>query len=191
MGARGWSSGRLLLAGTVSAMAFAMAGCGGGGGSEVASAQDGGPGRQGSQGGSSALAEYVDAQRAWVACLREQGLDVPDPDAKGRVDFGDNRAVKSDRKYIRAQERCADLHPTIPDELEQSLQPPLSKAEIEKRRRYARCMQEHGAPDFPDPDAKGHLEQVPWDSTSAGAKRAERSCGPIMGVPRNPPPARG
>ncbi|MEV0491138.1 hypothetical protein [Streptomyces atratus] len=70
-------------------------------------------------------------------------------------------------------------------------QPELAKEEIRKNQQYAECMQEHGAPDFPDTGADGHFRDVTWDSTSAGAKRATRACASIIGIPDNAPTPQG
>ncbi len=185
-GARAW------LAGLAVATAVAVTGCGGGGGGdEVASAGGGRAAAGASKNASSELTEYVEAQRKWVACLREAGLDAPDPDAQGKVDLGDQSKWKRDPKALKAQEKCADLSVPVPDSLEKAQQPELSKEEARKNRAYATCMQQHGAPDFPDTDADGHFRDVTWDSTSAGAKRAARACASVIGVPADAPPAKG
>lgn len=178
-------------------VALMLTGCGGGdegSGGEVASAgksTPGGASASGSAQRTDELAGYVDAQREWVGCLRENGLDAPDPDAKGKVDLGDVRKAKSDPKFLVAQEKCQSLVPSVPDGLEREMQPDLSAKEIEQKKRYAKCMQEGGAPDFPDVDDKGFSEEVAWDSTSAGAKRAQRTCGSIVGVPDDAASAKG
>lgn len=178
-------------------VALVLTGCGGGDEGaygEVASAgrsTPGGASASGSAHGTDELAGYVEAQREWVGCLRENGLDAPDPDAKGKVDLGDARKAKSDPKFLVAQEKCQSLVPSVPDSLEREMQPALSAKEIEQKKRYAKCMQEGGAPDFPDTDDKGFSKEVAWDSTSVGAKRAQRTCGSIVGVPDDAAPAKG
>ncbi|MFF6997700.1 hypothetical protein ACFY93_22445 [Streptomyces sp. NPDC008313] len=52
------------------------------------------------------MAAYVNAQREWVTYLRENGVDAPDPDAEGQVDFGDNAALKKNTKFLDASENC-------------------------------------------------------------------------------------
>ncbi|GGW53889.1 hypothetical protein GCM10010503_33910 [Streptomyces lucensis JCM 4490] len=185
-GARTW------LAGVAAAALVGTAGCGGDGddGGEVASAGGGKTGA-GSEKASSELTEYVDAQRKWVKCLRDAGLDAPDPDAQGKVDLGDQSKWKRDSTALKAQEKCANLSVPVPDSVEKAQQPELSEAEIRKNQKYAKCMQEHGAPDFPDTDSGGHFRDVTWDSTSTGAKRATRTCASIIGVPTDAPSAQG
>jgi hypothetical protein len=176
-----------------SVVALAVTGCGGGGNGadEVASAGNGTTGANATKHSSSELAEYVEGQRKWVKCLRDAGFDIPDPDSKGRVDFGDTATLKRDPKFVKAQEKCSDLSLPIPESVEKELRSELSKEEIEKKRRYATCMQEHGAPDFPDTDEDGYFRDVTWDSTSAGAKRAARACASIIGIPDNAPAPKG
>ncbi|MEU1490729.1 hypothetical protein ABZ456_10805 [Streptomyces sp. NPDC005776] len=177
-------------------LVLALTGCGGGGGADGGEVASVGKGREGGNssaapGASSEMAEYVEAKRKWVVCLRENGLDAPDPDAKGNVDFGDARKAKQDPKFSEAQEKCRDLVVMVPDSLERAMQPELSAEEIDRKKRYATCMQENGAPDFPDTDDKGFSEEVAWDSTSAGAKRAQRACGEIVGIPDDGSKAKG
>ncbi|MGY0061285.1 hypothetical protein ACWY4P_32890 [Streptomyces sp. LZ34] len=169
----------------VSVVALGLAGCGGGGGGgdEVASAQDGKRASGASKAGEGEVARYVEGQRKYVKCLREEGLDVPDPDAKGRIEFGDARELKADPKFRRAQEQCSEFSLPVPEELEKDARPELSAKEIATQKRYAKCMQDNGAPDFPDAGDDGHFDDKVWNQTSAGAKRATRTCGPIIGAP--------
>lgn len=194
MRARRRFEGGLWLMGAVSLTALALTtGCGGDGGSggEVASAATAKGSATASPSGSSELSEYVDAQRRWVSCLRDAGLDAPDPDARGMVDLGDQSKWKRDPKALQAQEKCAGLSVAVPDSVEKAMQPELSQDEIRTKQRYATCMQEHGAPDFPDTDESGHFQDVTWDSTSAGAKRATRACASVIGVPDDAPTPQG
>ncbi|MEU6576101.1 hypothetical protein [Streptomyces sp. NPDC046805] len=188
--ARPRGAARMWLAGLASVVALTVAGCGDGNGDEVASAGKATAG-SGAHGGASELTDYIEAQRKWVGCLRGEGLDAPDPDAQGRVDLGDQSKWKRDPKALKAQEKCAKLSVPVPQSVEKAQRPELSAAEKKKNEQYARCMQEHGAPDFPDTGPDGHFMDVTWDSTSAGAKRATRQCASIIGVPTDAPPAKG
>lgn len=183
---------RMWLVGVASVMTLALTGCGGGGESheEVATVGKPSAGSSGS-GGTSELAEYVEAQRKWVACLRKGGVDVPDPDARGKVDLGDQPGWKRDPKALKAQEKCADFSVPVPESVEKAQQPELSAKEKKQHKEFAHCMQEHGASDFPDTDKDGNFQDGTWDMTSAGAKRAQRTCGSIIGVPTAAPSAKG
>lgn len=185
----------MALAAAASIAVLALAGCGGGEDEpKVPTAATGAAtapaaGAAGKSGGDE-VALFVQSRREYVKCLRENGVDAPDPDAKGNIDFGDNRALKKDPKFRAATEKCSDLLKPVPEAIERANQPKLTAEQIKVKQRYAKCMQENGAPDFPDPDPDGFLEGE-WNQDSAGAKRAIRICGPIVGVPANPGPAKG
>ncbi|GAA3894940.1 hypothetical protein GCM10023084_54640 [Streptomyces lacrimifluminis] len=188
---------RVLLAAAASVMALALTGCGSGdGGSKVPTAASEGAAASGSStGGGSGddVAAYVAAQGKYVKCLRENGIDAPDPDAQGNIDFGggDNlRALKKNPKFKTASVACDEYLTAVPESVEKGNQPALTAAQIKVKQEYATCMQKNGAADFPDPGADG-LGQGEWDQTSAGAKRATRICGPIVGVPATAAPGKG
>jgi hypothetical protein len=181
---------------TASVMAVTLAGCGGeddapkvptAGGDNASAAS----GKTAAPDGGDDVAAYVNAQREWVKCLRENGVDAPDPDAKGQVDFGDNAALKKDTKFLNASEKCASLVAAVPESLENANQPKLTPEQIKVKRDYADCMQKNGAPDFPDPGPDGTAQGTEWDQTSAGAKRATRVCAPIIGDPVDQPEGKG
>lgn len=202
---------RLLLAATASVMAFAVTGCGSDdGGAKVPTAGDGtssasagttggsgASGGGGGAGGADEIAAYIEGQRTYVACMRENGIDLPDPDAKGRIDYGNAGnagAMKKDPKFLGASQKCASLAPPVPESLEKANNPKLTPEQLKVRRDYADCMQKNGAPDFPDPGPDGDWggsSGSEWDQTSAGAQRATRICAPINGDPTNPPPGKG
>ncbi|MGW0583058.1 hypothetical protein ACWD25_45705, partial [Streptomyces sp. NPDC002920] len=195
---------QVLLAAASSIVAFALTGCGGDdGGSKVPTAGGGDSSASsttaGEQGGGNEVAAYVKAQRDWVRCLRDNGVDAPDPDEKGEVDFGSGdgvRALKRNPKFLKASQKCADKKATVPESIEDANRPELTAAQIKVARDFAACMQKNGAPDYPDPGPDGYQRNnnsgIPeWDQSSAGARRATRVCAPISGNPTNQPPAKG
>lgn len=130
--------------------------------------------------------------RKVVACLRAQGVDVSDPDARGRIEFGgDLQRLKQDPAFTAAQARCRDIWPPVPLELADDL-PPLTPQQIEAAREYAKCMRANGAPDFPDPGANGYYPQDrTWAQDTPSAIQAGVICGPIVGAPATPGPVQG
>lgn len=185
----------------VAAALVVLAGCGGGGGGDakVPSADGGGrssaAGGSAGQGGGSDVAAYVESQRKWVACMRQNGVDLADPDSKGQVEMsGLGPAVKKDPKFLNASTKCAKFKGTVPQDLEPT-EPNLTEAQLKVQREYATCMQNNGAPDFPDPEADGNRNDNSgdpgWDQTSAGAQRATRLCAPIIGAPTDQPVGKG
>jgi hypothetical protein len=127
--------------------------------------------------------DYVDAMRAYARCLRAEGLAVGDPDETGVIDIPNQN--KTDPKRLAAQATCEPLRAPIPASVEQLRRPKQSEAQIETTRRYARCMQQNGAPDFPDPGPDGYVprSEEEWDQAAPGAFRAGRTCAPIIGDP--------
>ncbi|MFF5921783.1 hypothetical protein ACFY8C_26045 [Streptomyces flavochromogenes] len=201
---------RVLLAAAVSVVALALTGCGtddapkvpAAGGDPAASAGATGGGESGGgAGGKDVLATYVEGKRAWVACMREHGVEMNDPDDKGQIDFGDGdaaRNMKKNPKFETATKACESVNPPMPEGLEELVnpRPELTAEQIKAARDYAACMQKNGAPDYPDPGPDGYPENdnsgvSPWDQSSAGAQRATRLCAPISGNPTGRPPAKG
>lgn len=133
------------------------------------------------------VAQYVDAQRKWVKCMREQGYDLPDPDAKGAVDLSafaaQTKLAKTDPKWIAANQKCQPLQQPAPDGL--NSQPPLTPEQIAARRNYAKCMRANGMPSWPDPGPDGQ-----WPQSFSGQQlsqaeqeaniRALQICDPVL-----------
>ena len=202
---------RVLLAAAAAGMALALTGCGGGGDEgtgKIPTAVEGtasggtsggtsdGTGKTtatGSGSGKDEVAAYIDAQRAWVKCLRASGIDAPDPDENGQVDLGDARPLKSNPASRAALEKCSKNKAGVPAEIERRLAPKLTPEQIKKQFEFADCMQKNGAPDFPDPEPDGHTygDAQQWDSTTAAAKQASRTCAPIIGHPTEQGPGKG
>jgi hypothetical protein len=148
---------RKMVAGAMLAAALAVSGCGG---DSVDTSTGASPDNEQS---------FEDAMVSYSACMREHGVDMPDPtfDGKGgsmimRTDSatGDGDAAPAfggpdDETFKAAAEACQP----IMDEVEQNM-PKLSAEEEAKMRdnalKFAQCMREHGV-DMPDPtfDAGG------------------------------------
>jgi hypothetical protein len=133
----------------------ASAGCGTGDAPTVASAASPGAAASAST-TADPVAQYVESQRAWVKCLREQGFsDVPDPDAKGQVDLGAHGGrAKTEPRWLAAQETCRQFNAEVPAELEAKLAP-VTAEQLRWRRAYAACMRANGMPRWPDPGPDG------------------------------------
>ncbi|MGW1611824.1 hypothetical protein ACWCQZ_20790 [Streptomyces sp. NPDC002285] len=167
-------------------MAVTATGCGGSGGGEakVASAEKGGSsaGATKKSEPESEVARYVEGQRKYAACLRKEGLDVPDPDARGKIDDEALAALKRDfRSSEGALNKCGHLQSPVPDSLAEEMMPTRTPEEIAQDKNFANCMQENGVPEYPDPefDAKGWPKKgsaAPVNETSASYKRALPLC---------------
>jgi len=96
--------------------------------------------------------------RKFAQCMRENGVDVPDPGPDGNYSFdgqggGNGPGADIDRadpKFQAAMTACRSLMPAggIPIK--------LNPQQLEQYRLIAACMRDHGI-DFPDPNADGSL----------------------------------
>lgn len=109
----------------------------------------------------SANGEEQDPQEAaleWAACMREHGVDVPDPVVEGdrvtiRGGAGARRLDDVDsERFEKAQEECGPplgrggRGPQLTPEQRQEMQDAMLE--------FAKCMREHGV-DLPDPEFSG------------------------------------
>ncbi len=145
-------------------------------------------GDDGTAGGAKAN-DLRDAALDYARCMREQGVDMPDPktDENGVIlaDGGEPRAVNSAR-FADADEQCRK-------HLDAVEPPKLSEGEQEDFKRqalaHAKCMRDHGV-DFPDPtfgEDGGAMVDIGPDSgldpSSPTFKRAQEACQDLMGRP--------
>jgi hypothetical protein len=185
-----------LLAAALVGLATALAGCGGDDdGPTVATAVTGGPTPVASP-TSDAVARYLEAQRAWVGCLREQGYpDIPDPDARGRVaiDGETNRRLKTEG--LRVLEKCRQHNMEVPAELQDKPEP-VTPERLARMREYAKCMRDNGMPDYPDPRPDGEWPDLGGGELTPQEQRANelalQICDPVFDgrPPTTPDPNR-
>ncbi len=99
----------------------------------------------------SASLDPEDAPFAFAKCMREHGIDMPDPETAPGGGF--SQRIGGDRvdpeKMQAAQEACQDI-------LEQAMgeRRDLDPEELDKLVEFAQCMREHGV-DMPDPGTNG------------------------------------
>jgi hypothetical protein len=95
----------------------------------------------------SAAAAGADIQK-FAQCMRDNGIDMPDPDPNtGRPQFGG--AANGNREaFQKAMQACRTLLPNG------GTRPQLDQAQIEQLRVFAQCMRDNGV-DMPDPDPNG------------------------------------
>jgi hypothetical protein len=123
-----------LLTIPLAAASLALAACGGGDDSSAASPED-------------ARAEFREAALAFAQCMREHGVDMPDPEpGSGGIQL--MAGPDADRATMdRAQKACQKhLDKARPPELSDEQESELRERALEQ----ARCMREHGI-DVPDP----------------------------------------
>lgn len=135
------------LAALTVALAIGLSGCGGSDtDDQVASAGGGGQQEQ----DDSTKTDDAELGRKFAACMRAEGIDVPDPGPGGGVAMkalpaGEEGAAQA-RKQDAAMEKCREFLPTGGEAAK------LSPEDMESMREYSRCMRSNGLPDFPDPD---------------------------------------
>jgi hypothetical protein len=93
--------------------------------------------------------EAREAMLAFAKCMRDQGIDMPDPQFDGGrvMQRGPDQRV-SPEKMRRADEACRKYREEIePPELSPEQQQEMKDGALA----HAKCMREHGLENFPDP----------------------------------------
>lgn len=131
--------------------ALALSGCQSGSDDDSGVASAGGGGAQPSL---SAAAGMSDEQRQlkFTACLREQGLDVPDPQPGQKGPRFNGGSDVDPAKVQAALQQCREYAPNGGQPRQ------LDAGQVEQVRKLARCMRENGVPNFPDPAADGRIQ---------------------------------
>ena len=162
---------KLRLAGTAGVLAVTLAlvlsACGGSSDSDgVASltdttGQSEGNGSQGSGGGAASREEFERAQLEYARCMREHGVDMPDP-VNGELELKSDR--RNQKKVDEAHEACGSILEDAAPQLSEEQEAELREAALD----YAKCMREHGI-DMPDPtfrEGGGVLMRMPQGAES-------------------------
>jgi len=179
---------RLILA-TLAIAAVAAACSGAAAGPSVASLAD--PEASGSPTPSASALTPQDAALAYARCMRENGIDMPDPivsdDGEGRVSISQGARPAgniSKDDFLEAEEECRHfMDAAMPD-----AGPPLSAEDMDKMLAFAQCMREHGIA-MEDPTADGGIRVRINDGSSGGKgmpenddemQAAHEACGDLL-----------
>ncbi len=190
---------RLLISTALAALALTTAACGGGkdDGSGVASLSGSSSTTEkvrpagGGTAASGVSAEFEDAMVAFAKCMRENGVDFPDPGSGGGLMIGPDSDIDPQSPEFKAAE--AECKPIL-DEAEKSMPKP-SEEEMAKMRdqmlAFAKCMRGEGI-DFPDPEfgEGGRMKAPVGDHDDPDFKKAEEKCSKEnggIGISRNAP----
>jgi hypothetical protein len=122
-----------------------------------------------------------DAALEYAKCMREHGVDMPDPGPNGELQLqvgpGDNR-----KKVEEAQRACQDILEDARPKLSEEQQSILQDALLA----FAKCMREHGV-DMPDPQFGEGGMVIQRDEGRGGVnpddpkfQTAAEACEPIM-----------
>ncbi|MFC6158877.1 hypothetical protein [Kribbella jiaozuonensis] len=134
---------KTILAATALAAAVLITGCGADKpDTQVAS----GSGSAGATAPSSAPASLSQDEMAvkFTQCLRENGLNVPDPEpGKGPMLKFDKNSGVTQEQVQKAMEACSQYNPQA--------QGSANPQQAENGRKYAECMRKNGVEKFPDP----------------------------------------
>jgi hypothetical protein len=112
-----------------------------------------------------------DKMREFTKCMREHGVDMPEPDAEGRIAMRASGQGEADKNNA-AQEACKNLMPNG------GKPPKLSPEDLDKARAQAKCMREHGI-DMPDPnpDEPGMTISLGDGADKDKMEKAFKECG--------------
>lgn len=115
----------------------------------------------------------------FAKCMRSHGVTgFPDPTPQGT--FLLPKGMTGTPQFQSADQACRSLAP--PGSL--SGQGPTAQ-ELSKALKFAKCMQKHGVPNFPDPAPNGHFQGfsgggTPVDLTAPQARSAMSACRPLL-----------
>jgi hypothetical protein len=96
--------------------------------------------------------------RKFAQCMREQGVEMPDPGPDGMVPLDVDQGNQD--KVTAASRKCREFLPNGGEPAK------MSAADIAKRRDFAACIRKNGLPDFPDPDPETGDFSVSKDKAS-------------------------
>lgn len=132
-------------------LALALTGCGTPAEGDQVATAGGANGAEPTASTSAVPVNDADRQLKFAQCMRENGVDMPDPDPaeKGRVRIGGG---DDPGKAQAAMEKCRQFLPGGGEGRK------LNPEQAEQMREMARCMRENGVPNFPDPGADGTLK---------------------------------
>jgi predicted component of type VI protein secretion system len=110
----------------------------------------------------------------FTQCLREQGLDVPDPEpGKGPMLKFDRGSGVTQEKVQQAMEACKEYNP----QAEGSPNP----QQEENGRKFAECMRNNGVEKFPDPKPGQRGIMIgPGVGDDPDFQKAQEACQPIL-----------
>ncbi|MFG1605121.1 hypothetical protein [Actinoplanes sp. NPDC049265] len=120
-------------------------------------------------------ADKITQLRAYAKCMRENGVDMPDPDGDGVLRAPAMKAgAPVDKKMEAASEKCLPLLPADVGGAPQKMTP----EDLAKARAQAKCMRENGVPDYPDPDPETGAIALPEKQMDVSKlQSAGKKCG--------------
>ena len=119
----------------------------------------------------------------FAKCMRENGVNMPDPvQDEGGIRMQMKNKKGDEQKVRAAEEKCRHLQPNGGEP------PKLNAQQLDQARKHAKCMREHGI-EMPDPDENGRVTikrtakpgsggevRVGGDPNSQKFKDADKAC---------------
>jgi hypothetical protein len=187
----------LLAAGLAAGAACGGSGSGSGDGVASIKAASDKKADSGSDGNDNRAKDPEDAMLDFARCMREHGIDMPDPDTSGGggvVTFsagaatsagaaGDPKLDADMSKFQEAHEACKDL---MGDVGPINMSPEQQQEMQDKALAFSRCMREHGI-NMPDPtfDGGGVMMKIDGDGgldpSDPKFEEAQKACGSAFG----------
>jgi hypothetical protein len=152
----------------VTLLALCLAGCGGNQGSGVATA--GSSAATTTPSGPPPASDTQQRLRQYAACLRQHGVQVPDPDQGKSVQLS-----QTNQPQVKAAAQACQQYAVGTDNGAKS------SAGIAQERTYAACMRQHGVTNFPDPDPDHGLVVPKTVLNAPGYPAANRACAGSLG----------
>ncbi|WP_250004747.1 hypothetical protein [Actinoplanes sp. M2I2] len=144
-----------------------------------------GPAKVASAGGgpspSAAAVDTIAQMREYAKCMRDNGIDMPDPNADGVSGLPGQEVGSDTSKLDAAVEKCRSLLPADTGRAAK-----MSAEDLTKMRALSKCMRENGMADYPDPDPETGEVALTEESISGEAmgKAAEKCRGVGPGAVR-------
>jgi hypothetical protein len=191
---------RLGAGGALAVLAFALllAACGGGGGGNGVASAGGQSASQSNKGGKGkpTKAEKEEAGRKFAQCMREHGIDIPDPkfdENGGPVVFSDTangggqgQPPPDQQKLEQANKDCEHFIKDVVNGSGRKPDPAEQKKIQEQALAFAKCMREHSI-DMPDPKIQdGGVQITPGgaDPNDPKFREAQKVCSKKAGLPK-------
>lgn len=149
---------------------MAFTGCQGAPDSGIATTGDG-TGSGSISAGPPPATDHVQRQQQYVACLRQHGVEIPDPDQEKGFEV-------SEPDQQEAKEAAKACQPYAPN-----IGAAKDAGELARLLDYAACLRRNGVEDFPDPDPSTGLVIPKEVLNSEAFQTADRVCAANVGKP--------
>jgi hypothetical protein len=139
----------------------------------------------GSQGSGGSEQDQQEAALEFARCMREHGVDMPDP-VNGRFEF--RGRPRDQRKLEEAQQACQHILRDAAPPLDEEQEAEMREAALS----FAKCMRQHGV-DMPDPtfpEGGGVRMRMPEGAEDDPQfEQAQKACQSILEAPRSDRPS--